>query len=194
MFIIDKVDGDSVSLGQFDISGSKYTPEGEVWVTSGCKQDQEHSWTPFHKIKQTVSTRTRNGGSVKCGQFDGLVELATICALCNDSSLDYNEVCRAFITPLLAPDYFEWIWKSYFVILSSSVVQSKGIYEKVGEATETALSCLVEKMNVFNTEVRGLSKVERANTCCSVSLPGIFCFHLSSELNDEEKMWTLLWE
>ncbi len=30
MFIIDKVDGDSVSLGQFDISGSKYTPEGEV--------------------------------------------------------------------------------------------------------------------------------------------------------------------
>lgn len=30
MFIIDKVDGDNVSLGQFDISGSKYTPEGEV--------------------------------------------------------------------------------------------------------------------------------------------------------------------
>uniref|UniRef100_A0A8C5EMX4 Calcium-transporting ATPase n=1 Tax=Gouania willdenowi TaxID=441366 RepID=A0A8C5EMX4_GOUWI len=106
MFIVERVDGDSVSLGRFDISGSKYTPEGE------------------------------NGGSVKCGQYDGLVELATICALCNDSSLDYNE--------------------------------SKGIYEKVGEATETALSCLVEKMNVFNTEVRGLSKVERANACCSV--------------------------
>jgi Ca2+ transporting ATPase len=30
MFIIDKVDGDDVSLGQFEISGSKYTPEGEV--------------------------------------------------------------------------------------------------------------------------------------------------------------------
>lgn len=30
MFIIDKVEGDSVALGQFDISGSKYTPEGEV--------------------------------------------------------------------------------------------------------------------------------------------------------------------
>ena len=52
-------------------------------------------------------------------------------------------------------------------------MQSKGIYEKVGEATETALCCLVEKMNVFNTEVRGLSKVERANTCCSVSLQNI---------------------
>ncbi|TWW69606.1 Sarcoplasmic/endoplasmic reticulum calcium ATPase 1 [Takifugu flavidus] len=109
MFIIDKVDGDSISLAQFDISGSKYTPEGEV---------------------------TKHNMSVKCGQYDGLVELATICALCNDSSLDYNE--------------------------------SKGIYEKVGEATETALCCLVEKMNVFNTEVRGLSKVERANACCSV--------------------------
>uniref|UniRef100_A0A673NJU0 Calcium-transporting ATPase n=1 Tax=Sinocyclocheilus rhinocerous TaxID=307959 RepID=A0A673NJU0_9TELE len=100
MFVIEKVDGDSVTLDQYDISGSKYTPEGE------------------------------------CGQYDGLVELATICALCNDSSLDYNE--------------------------------SKGIYEKVGEATETALCCLVEKMNVFNTDVRGLSKVERANTCCTV--------------------------
>lgn len=44
-----------------------------------------------------ISTSTKNGGSVKCGQYDGLVELATICALCNDSSLDYNEVCRAFV-------------------------------------------------------------------------------------------------
>lgn len=29
---------------------------------------------------------------MKCHQYDGLVELATICALCNDSALDYNEV------------------------------------------------------------------------------------------------------
>uniref|UniRef100_A0A6Q2YG56 Calcium-transporting ATPase n=1 Tax=Esox lucius TaxID=8010 RepID=A0A6Q2YG56_ESOLU len=109
MFIIEKVDGDNVSLGSFDISGSKYTPEGEV----------KHMERTLH-----------------CGQYDGLVELSTICALCNDSSLDYND--------------------------------SKGIYEKVGEATETALCCLVEKMNVFNTEVRGLSKPDRANACCSV--------------------------
>uniref|UniRef100_A0A4W4DUL3 Calcium-transporting ATPase n=1 Tax=Electrophorus electricus TaxID=8005 RepID=A0A4W4DUL3_ELEEL len=109
MFIIEKVEGTSVTLDQYDISGSKYTPEGEV---------------------------TKHGAPVQCGQHDGLVELATICALCNDSSLDYNE--------------------------------SKGIYEKVGEATETALCCLVEKMNAFNTDVHGLSKVERANACCSV--------------------------
>lgn len=59
----------------------------------------------------------------------------------------------------------------HFLFFFLNSTQSKGIYEKVGEATETALCCLVEKMNVFNTEVRGLSKVERANTCCSVSPP-----------------------
>ena len=29
---------------------------------------------------------------MKCTEFDTLVELATICAMCNDSSVDYNEV------------------------------------------------------------------------------------------------------
>ncbi|XDV44824.1 hypothetical protein PO909_013060 [Leuciscus waleckii] len=109
MFIIDRIEGDHVDLNCFDISGSKYTPEGEV---------------------------TKGGARVDCSQIDGLVELATICALCNDSSLDYNE--------------------------------SKKIFEKVGEATETALCCLVEKMNVFKSSVNNLSKVERANACCSI--------------------------
>ena len=44
------------------------------------------------------------------------------------------------------------------------------MYAKVGEATETALTCLVEKMNVFDTELKGLSKIERANACNSVSI------------------------
>lgn len=48
--------------------------------------------------------------------------------------------------------------------------QAKGVYEKVGEATETALCCLVEKMNVFDTDLRGLSPAERATACCSVSV------------------------
>ncbi|GAA6214222.1 sarcoplasmic/endoplasmic reticulum calcium ATPase 1-like [Lates japonicus] len=109
MFIIKNVDGDHVDLDAFDISGSKYTPEGEV---------------------------TQGGAKTNCSAYDGLVELATICALCNDSSLDYNE--------------------------------SKKIYEKVGEATETALCCLVEKMNVFNSNVKNLSRIERANACCAV--------------------------
>jgi len=29
---------------------------------------------------------------VKCSDYDGLVELATICSLCNDSSVDFNDV------------------------------------------------------------------------------------------------------
>ncbi|MED6256823.1 Sarcoplasmic/endoplasmic reticulum calcium ATPase 2 [Ataeniobius toweri] len=109
MFILNKAEGESCSLSEFTITGSTYAPEGEVYQDS----------------KQ-----------VKSSQYDGLVELATICALCNDSSLDFNEV--------------------------------KGVYEKVGEATETALTCLVEKMNVFDTEVHNLSKIDRANACNSV--------------------------
>nr|XP_005166855.1 sarcoplasmic/endoplasmic reticulum calcium ATPase 2 isoform X1 [Danio rerio]XP_005166856.1 sarcoplasmic/endoplasmic reticulum calcium ATPase 2 isoform X1 [Danio rerio] len=109
MFIIDKAEGENCSLTEFTISGSTYAPEGDVCLDNRI---------------------------VKCSQYDGLVELATICALCNDSSLDFNE--------------------------------SKGVYEKVGEATETALTCLVEKMNVFDTDVRNLSKIERANACNAV--------------------------
>ncbi|XP_036384115.1 sarcoplasmic/endoplasmic reticulum calcium ATPase 2b [Megalops cyprinoides] len=109
MFIIDSAHGDSCSLSEFTITGSTYAPEGEV---------------------------LQNGQPVRCSKYDSLVEMATICALCNDSSLDYNE--------------------------------TKGVYEKVGEATETALTCLVEKMNVFDTNVKNLSKIERANACNSV--------------------------
>ncbi|KAK2522790.1 hypothetical protein Q9233_010149 [Columba guinea] len=109
MFILERIEGDSCSLNEFTVTGSTYAPMGEV-----------------HKDDKLI----------KCSQYDGLVELATICALCNDSSLDYNE--------------------------------AKGVYEKVGEATETALTCLVEKMNVFDTDLKGLSRIERANACNSV--------------------------
>ncbi|XP_054857334.1 sarcoplasmic/endoplasmic reticulum calcium ATPase 3 [Eublepharis macularius] len=109
MFVVEKIDGVNCSLHEFTITGSTYAPEGQV---------------------------LKNDLPVQCGQYDGLVELATICALCNDSSLDYNE--------------------------------SKKVYEKVGEATETALTCLVEKMNVFDTDIDKLSQVERANACNSV--------------------------
>ncbi|KAK2506643.1 hypothetical protein MC885_001068 [Smutsia gigantea] len=46
--------------------------------------------------------------------------------------------------------------------------EAKGVYEKVGEATETALTCLVEKMNVFDTDLQALSRVERASACNAV--------------------------
>lgn len=78
----------------------------------------------------------QNGSRIDPSQKEGLVELSTIAAICNDSSLDYNE--------------------------------SKKAYEKVGEATETALTVLVEKMNVFNTNKSMLSPQDKAMCCNNV--------------------------
>ena len=44
-----------------------------------------------------------------------------------------------------------------------SSLQAKKVYEKVGEATETALVVLAEKMNVFGTPKSGLSKRDLGN-------------------------------
>lgn len=44
--------------------------------------------------------------------------------------------------------------------------QAKNAYEKVGEATETALTILCEKMNVFNTDKSGLNKKD-LGMCCN---------------------------
>nr|XP_009861043.2 sarcoplasmic/endoplasmic reticulum calcium ATPase 2-like isoform X2 [Ciona intestinalis] len=108
MFIVDKLANDGAKFHEFEISGSTYEPTGEV---------------------------TKDGKKIRCSDYDALTELSTICALCNDSSLDYNEV--------------------------------KGVYEKVGEATETALTVLCEKMNVFNTDLSTLTKSERSHPCNS---------------------------
>lgn len=53
---------------------------------------------------------------VKCSQYEGLVELASICALCNDSSLDYNEVRHRDVTAAAAQTIIDdriWIWNIY---------------------------------------------------------------------------------
>lgn len=44
-------------------------------------------------------------------------------------------------------------------------LQSKRAYEKIGEATETALVVLCEKMNVYNTSKSGLSQRDLGNVC-----------------------------
>lgn len=49
-----------------------------------------------------LSFSSQGGAKVNCSAYDGLVELATICALCNDSSLDYNEV-KSLIGRVLLP-------------------------------------------------------------------------------------------
>lgn len=106
MFVFDKVEGGNLGIQQFEVTGTTYAPEGDIYS---------------------------NGKPVRPGDYDALHELATICSLCNDSSVDYNE--------------------------------AKGIYEKVGEATETALTILVEKMNVLNVDKSGLKKKEMSTVC-----------------------------
>jgi len=51
-------------------------------------------------------------------------------------------------------------WLSWFVMK-----QAKGVYEKVGEATETALTVLVEKMNPFNIDKSSLTKKDLGTAC-----------------------------
>jgi Ca2+ transporting ATPase len=108
MFIFSHISeaNTAVDLQHFEISGTTYSPHGQV---------------------------TLNGRPIDCAKYEALVELATICSLCNDSSLDFNE--------------------------------SKGVYEKVGEATETALVVLAEKMNVVGLDRSKLTNKELGTAC-----------------------------
>lgn len=99
MFIFEKIDGSDSSFTEFEITGSTYEPIGDVYL---------------------------NGSRVKASDYDALHELGTICIMCNDSAIDFNEF--------------------------------KNCFEKVGEATETALIVLAEKMNPFNVGKTGLDR------------------------------------
>merc|ERR1739838_73411 len=84
------------SLEEFEISGSTYEPNGDVF---------------------------QNGKRISGSDFVGLEEMAVISVMCNDSAIDFNEYKNAF--------------------------------EKVGEATETALIVLAEKVNPYDADKRG---------------------------------------
>ncbi|XP_046964818.1 calcium-transporting ATPase sarcoplasmic/endoplasmic reticulum type isoform X2 [Vanessa cardui] len=99
MFIFEKIEGGDSNFLEFEITGSTYEPLGDVYL---------------------------KGQKVKAAEFDALHELGTICVMCNDSAIDFNEFKQAF--------------------------------EKVGEATETALIVLAEKMNPFNVPKTGLDR------------------------------------
>lgn len=102
-FIIKNVSGNSTDLTEFEVTGSTYEPIGDVLL---------------------------NGQKVKTSDYDALYELATICILCNDSSIDFNEFKQCF--------------------------------EKVGEATETALVVLAEKLNPWAWNKSGLGRRDAA--------------------------------
>jgi Ca2+ transporting ATPase len=102
-FIFDKVEGSDISVNEFEVTGSTYEPIGDVFL---------------------------KGQKAKAADFDTIHELGTICSVCNDSSIDFNEYKQAF--------------------------------EKVGEATETALIVLAEKLNPFGVGKAGLSRRDAA--------------------------------
>ncbi|XP_027194090.2 ATPase sarcoplasmic/endoplasmic reticulum Ca2+ transporting SERCA [Dermatophagoides pteronyssinus] len=102
-FLIKNADGNNPELDEFEVTGSTYEPIGEVF---------------------------QRGQRIKCSDFEAMFEMATICVMCNDSSVDFNEYKQQF--------------------------------EKVGEATETALVVLAEKMNPWEFEKRGLSRRDAA--------------------------------
>ncbi len=91
------------SLYEFEITGSTYEPVGEVFL---------------------------DGKKIRASDYESLTEMSTICLMCNDSAIDFNDYKQAF--------------------------------EKVGEATETALIVLAEKLNPYN-----ISKVTRHRSATS---------------------------
>ncbi|KAG8282045.1 Sarcoplasmic/endoplasmic reticulum calcium ATPase 2 [Homalodisca vitripennis] len=99
MFIFDKIEGNDSSFLEFEITGSTYEPIGDVFL---------------------------KGQKVKGSDYETLHELGTVCIMCNDSAIDFNEFKQAF--------------------------------EKVGEATETALIVLAEKLNPFSVPKTGLDR------------------------------------
>jgi len=117
---------------EFKVTGSTYEPVGDV---------------------------LKDGAEVDCSKEEGLVELSEICALCNDSALDYNE--------------------------------AKKCYEKVGEATETALVVLAEKMNVVGVDKTGLTPKHTAS-CVSDAMKKDYVKDLTLEFSRDRKSMSVM--
>ena len=65
MFILKDTNAYVPGLHEFRVSGTTYEPIGKI---------------------------TSNGKPVKCSDHPALIEMATICAQCNDAYLEYNNV------------------------------------------------------------------------------------------------------
>uniref|UniRef100_A0A646QHU7 Calcium-transporting ATPase n=1 Tax=Hemiscolopendra marginata TaxID=943146 RepID=A0A646QHU7_9MYRI len=127
LFIFDKIEGNDISLHEFEVTGSTYEPIGEVYL---------------------------NGARIKGSDYDALHELSTICVMCNDSSIDFNEYKQAF--------------------------------EKVGEATETALVVLAEKLNPFQVTKSGLSRRDAA-ICVNQNIQSMWKKEFTLEFSRDRK-------
>ena len=95
MFVFDKVEGPNPSVHEFDITGSTYAPDGDVY---------------------------NNNTRVRCSNYEALNELATICALCNDSSVDYNEVCMALCSLYMSSGNCNLELRSFYTCCDQGVI------------------------------------------------------------------------
>lgn len=50
----------------------------------------------YRRINYIFCFRSVGGDQVDAASYDILYELSTICSLCNDSGIDYNEASRFF--------------------------------------------------------------------------------------------------
>lgn len=104
MFFFSKSNEKDVAIDEFEITGSTYEPLGDI-----------------------LQARKK----IKPADYEAFQEVSTICVMCNDSAIDFNEF--------------------------------KGAFEKVGEATETALIVLAEKINPYNVRIKkGTSRRDKA--------------------------------
>lgn len=69
LFFFDKIEGSDSSFMEFEMTGSTYEPIGDLFL---------------------------KGQKVKGSDFETLHELGTICIMCNDSAIDFNEFKQAF--------------------------------------------------------------------------------------------------
>lgn len=69
MFVFEKIEGSDSSFLEFEITGSTYEPIGDVFL---------------------------RGQKIKGADFETLHEMGTICIMCNDSAIDFNEFKQAF--------------------------------------------------------------------------------------------------
>uniref|UniRef100_H2ZLD8 Sarcoplasmic/endoplasmic reticulum calcium ATPase 2 n=1 Tax=Ciona savignyi TaxID=51511 RepID=H2ZLD8_CIOSA len=81
-----------------NLLGSRHQPNGEKELDRSKSSILMADGAAFHEFKISGSTYepigevTKDNKKIKTCDYDALVELSTICALCNDSSLDYNEM------------------------------------------------------------------------------------------------------